>query len=457
MKTKRILSALLIACLALTLFACGGGAVDSPSSSSSPPPASDSPSTAPEPPPETPSDATVDAPPEPPAEETPQFVPNTGDDPLDKVGFYDPNYDYNANPKYKFIYVCIGYNDLNGTANQAFAHWATLANVQYDGYWSAASNEELLTQLPTLKDQGYDGILIDPDMMQYEQIAKICDEIDLQWMGCMGQAFKFDENNIPTGLLHPYSGFSSIEMGRQIGDKLIEYARNNWPGVTLDQIGFIGVDMSTSLPLHQRVEGSQMAWAAAGGPAENYMITDVGGDMTVQAAQNVVESQISLNSNFEYWLINGVIEDFADGAANAIDNIFGNPDNACIATAGGNKLSKKWDEGIDSAWRYVLDTPAAVAGEPAFFALYAFVSGQATPETIWPSWVNHNPAEVPFFGDTYAQLLLPSYFQEKDNYKRLLTWANIYTRSDIYPYNEPGVKMSDFPARASIPDYYKVS
>jgi hypothetical protein len=326
--------------------------------------------------------------------------------------------------------------------------------VQYDGYWSAASNEELLTQLPTLKEQGYDGILVDPDMMQYEQIAEICDRIGLNWMGCMGQAFKWDENGMPAGLLHPYSGFSSIEMGRQIGEKLIEYGKDNWPGVTLDQVGFIGVDMSTSLPLHQRIEGSQMAWTDAGGPADNHFIADVGADMTVQAAQNVVESLISLNPELEYWLINGAVEDFADGAANAIDNVFGAPDNACIATSGGNKLSHKWDEGIDSAWRYVLDTPAAVAGEPAFFALYAFASGLATPETIWPAWINHNPPDVPFFGETYAQLLLPSYFQSKETYKRLLTWANLYTRSNIYPYNEPGVTIDDFPARAPVPSYY---
>ncbi|MDR1298725.1 MAG: hypothetical protein LBJ84_00540 [Oscillospiraceae bacterium] len=445
MKTKKLLSALLIACLALSLFACGGNSDDNSPPAS--PPASDSPSASPEPSPETPA-TTPEGPTSAPSDDGP------GDDPINKVGFYDPDYDYNANPKYKFIYVCIGFNDLNGTANQAFEHWATLANVQYDGYWSATSNEELLTQLPTLKEQGYDGILIDPDMMQYEQIAEICDRIGLNWMGCMGQAFKWDENGMPAGLLHPYSGFSSIEMGRQIGDKLIEYAKDNWAGVTLDQVGFIGVDMSTSLPLHQRIEGSQMAWTDAGGPADNHFIADVGADMTVQAAQNVVESLISLNPELEYWLINGAVEDFADGAANAIDNVFGAPDNACIATSGGNKLSHKWDEGIDSAWRYVLDTPAAVAGEPAFFALYAFASGLATPETIWPAWINHNPPDVPFFGETYAQLLLPSYFQSKETYKRLLTWANLYTRSNIYPYNEPGVTIDDFPARAPVPPYY---
>jgi ABC-type sugar transport system substrate-binding protein len=378
-----------------------------------------------------------------------------GTDPLDKVGFYDENYDYNANPKYKVIYVCIGFNDLNADFNTGFENWAKLSNVQYDGYWSAASNEELLAQLPTLKEQGYDGILLDPDMMQFEQIAEVCNRIGLNWMGCMGQALKFNAEMVPEGLIHPYVGFSHVEFGRQLGVKLIDYAKTNWADATNDNTGFIGVDMSTSPPLHQRVEGGQIAWDAAGYPKENYFISDVGGDMTVQAAQNVVESTIALNPQIEYWLIIGVIEDFADGAANAIDNVFGNADNACIATIGGKKLATKWDEGITSAWRYVLDSPTPMYAEPLFFALYAFMSGQATPETIWPSWVDHNPMLAPLFGETYAQLQIPAYFQEQATYKQLLTWANLYTRSNIYPYNEPGITIDSYSARAAIPDSFK--
>ncbi|MDR1589660.1 MAG: hypothetical protein LBS51_05650 [Oscillospiraceae bacterium] len=447
---KKLLALLLVLCMAFSLFACGGGGTDT-DTSDSPPADSGSPSTS-APPADT---GTPDAPPaDTGAPETPTTGGSTGSDPLDQVGFFDRDFDYTQNPRYKFMYVCIGYNDLNADFNSAFEHWSTLANVEYGGYFSAASNEELLTQLPTLKDQGVDGVLLDPDMTQYEQIAEVCERVGLQWMGCMGQALKFDENMMPAGLLHPFVGFDMIALGYMIGERLVQYANDNW-GVPLEEIGYIGVDMSASFPLHQRVEGSQAAWAAAGGPAENFFVADVGGDMSVQGAQNVVESQIALNSHLEYWLITGVIEDFADGAANAIDNVFGNPDNACIATVGGKKLATKWDEGIESAWRFVLDTPTPVYAEALFFALYAFVNGDATPETIWPSWVDHNPASVPLFGEEYAQLRLPSVFQDHDNYKRMLTWANLYTESSIYPYNEPGVTLNDFPGRGTIPDSYK--
>ncbi|MDR0813963.1 MAG: hypothetical protein LBO63_08240 [Oscillospiraceae bacterium] len=434
---KKVLALLLALSLVFALVACG-----EPTPAETTPPADTGAPTAVAPPTEPDIDPNADI--------------DSGDQPLDKVGYYDPDYDYSQNKKFKVIYVCIGYNDLNADFNASFAHWASLSNVQYDGYWSADSNEALLTQLPTLKEQGYDGVLLDPDMMQFPQIAEVCDSIGLQWMGCMGQALAWTPEIVPAGLLHPYVGFSHVEFGARLANRLIQYSNDTWADADLaTNVGFIGVDMSTSPPLHQRVEGAQAAWAAAGGNPDSFFATDVGGDMTVQAAQNVVESCIALNSTYEYWLIVGVIEDFADGAANAIDNVFGNADNAAIGTIGGKKLAAKWDEGIDSAWRFVLDSPTPFYAEPLFFALYAFMSGQATPETIWPSWVDKNPALVPLFGDTYAQLNIPAYFQTKETYKELLTWANLYTRSSIYPYSEPGVTINSYPSRVSIPDSYK--
>jgi ABC-type sugar transport system substrate-binding protein len=372
---------------------------------------------------------------------------------VQSIGFYNPAYDYSANPKYKFVYLCIGY--VNPDLNNAFAQWATLANVEYGGYLSTESNEELLAQLPLIKAQGYDGVLLDPDVTQYEQIAKICDEIGLQWMGCMSQAVSYDKNYVPRGLLHPYVGFSQFESGRLLGAKLIEYAKSNWPNVPLDEIGFIGVGMSVASSLHQRVEGSRAAWMSAGGSSANFFVADVGYALNIVGGQAAVESVIEQNPRFEYWLIVSVVEDLAEGASYAIENAFGYGDNACIGSFGGTVLHMQWDSGMESAWRYALDIPAPLYAEPIFFALYAFVNGDATPETIWPSWIDHNPASVPYYGETYAQLMLPVYIYEQSNYKQLLTWVNLYTRYETYYYNEPGVTIGSYSARATVPASYR--
>jgi hypothetical protein len=445
---KKLLALFLAVCMVISLAACAGGGATT-DASATPSAAGTAPASASAAPS---ADAAASASGTAPA--GPLTDQDTGSQPLDKVGFYDPNYDYTQNKKFKVGYMCIGMTVFNNDFDKGFAHWAKLANVDYTGIWSASDNDGFLTQIRAFKDQGYDGLLMDPDMLIYPSIAQICDEIGMQWMGGMGQAMKYKEDGTPNGLVHPYVGFDHLTYGVACGNKLLEYAKQTWPDVALADIGFLSIDMALSPPLHQRVTGAMQAWTAAGVPEANQFVADVGGDMTLDAAQNVATAQLTTNAQFDHWLILGVIDDFAQGAANALENL-GLSDNACVVTVGGTMLRTAWDEGRTSAWRYAYTTPNAIYGEPIFFALYAFMSGQAKPETIWPSWINHNAESVKYFGDTYAQLLLPSYWMDHETYKTLHAWADVYAQDNSYGYPTEGITRDQYPSRVAIPDYYK--
>ncbi len=435
---KKLFAILLTVCMAVTLAACAGD-TSTRNGTSAQPSANTDASTPP----------TVETIPTAPLTEE-----DTGLDPLDKIGFYDPDYDYSQNKKFKVAYMVLGMTAFNNDFDKAFEHWASLSNVDYTGIWSAADNDSFLTQIRAFKDQGYDGLLMDPDMMIYPAIAEICDEIDMQWMGGMGQAMKWKDDGSPDGLVHPYVGHNHFTFGTACANKLLDYAAQTWPDVPLSDIGYMAIDMALSPPLHQRVEGAMQAWAEAGAPNGNMFIADVGGDMTLDAAQNVAMAQLTTNAQYDHWLIFGVVDDFAQGAANALENL-GFADNSCVATVGGSMLRTAWDEGRTSAWRYAYNTPNTIYGEPIFFALYAFMSGQATPETIWPSWVNKSPDSVANFGDTYAQLLLPSYWMEYETYKTLYAWADVYAQDNTFGYPNEGITRDQYPSRLAIPESYR--
>jgi ABC-type sugar transport system substrate-binding protein len=430
------------------LFACASGGTTDPT----PPPAD---TAAPDPG----GEATTPAPPSaapvaPPEEE------QLGTDPLDKVGFYDPTYDYTQNKKFKVSYMVIGMSVFNNDFDNAYKQWASLANVDYTGIYSAADNDALITQLTAFKDQGYDGVLLDPDMMTYPRISEVCNEIGLPWMGGMGQAIKFDDNMVPAGLLHPYVGFDHITYGIMCAQKLIEYKNEAWSDVDWTKVGFLGIDMTTSPPLAQRVEGARIEWSSnpvTAALAANFVTVDTAsGMMDIDTANNLATAAISSHPEFTHWLILGVIDDFAQGAAMALDNL-GMTDNGCAVSVGGTAQRTQWDVGQQDAWRFSLTTAGIIYGEPIFFALYAFMSGQATPETIWPSWINHNPAVAPLFGETYAQLMLPSWWQDFDNYKHIQAWSDVYSNSSLSGYPTDGVGRDDFYARVAIPDSYKAA
>jgi hypothetical protein len=64
-------------------------------------------------------------------------------------------------------------------------------NINYTGMWAPAANsaDEYLSGIQTYVDQGYDGLLLDPDSALYPRIVEImADNPDVKWMSCMGQA-----------------------------------------------------------------------------------------------------------------------------------------------------------------------------------------------------------------------------------------------------------------------------
>jgi hypothetical protein len=376
------------------------------------------------------------------------------------IGFFDPDFDYTQNPRYKVIYVCIGFNLFNEDFNNRFAHWASLSNVQYDGYWSASSNDELVEQLPKLREQGYDGVLLEPDIMTYPRIAEVCDEIELHWMGCMGQPFAFDETMTPTGLLHPYVGFDSYGSGQQAALKLIEYKNQNWPDVPWEKIAMYALDFSVSLPLHDRIAGARDAFMEKVGREDSFLVDDtILGLLDVGTAYQYTLSAVASNSQFTHWLVVTPLDDFAQGAAKAFDEL-GMTDNGCVVSVGDATPHTQWDAGRQDAWRFSLTVPDILYSEPIFFALYAFMSGQAAPETIWREWVNHNntgsASFFSVFSETYAQLLMPSYWAEYGSYKRYLAWTDVYSGANDYPdYSRDGLTRDSYPARAAVPESYR--
>jgi serine/threonine protein kinase len=370
---------------------------------------------------------------------------------LDEVGFYDPNYNYSANPRYKVAYIG-SLSFIYNTFDAAFACWATLSNVDYTG--SCPDNDVFIDQIIVFAEQGYDGALIDADMFLYPRIAEICAEINLPWMSVTTQPVKWNDDYVSGEMLHPYIGFDQRAIGTETAKKLVEYKNYVWPDATPQNTALLCLDFGIAFALHERALGAAEYWTSQGYPEGGVIIADPE-NINLSAAYTLTAQTVSGHSEYKYWLVCAVLDDFALGAAQAFDDS-GLTDNACVASvlSDGITLYAQWDSGVQSAWRFAYTIPYTIYSEPIFFALYSFMSGQATPDTIWPSWVNYGD---PQYGTTYAQLLLPTYCMEYDSYKKVLAWSDIYSGANIYYYDKTGISRDDYPARAIVPDYYRKS
>jgi hypothetical protein len=317
-----------------------------------------------------------------------------------------------------------------------------------------------LTNLQNLIDQGVTAFVLDPDTTVFPACIEIMENYpDVKWMsqmapprdGALG-------DNLPVGgnLINPYVGFDNYDAGAQQVYKLNEWRQANIADVPWNEIGFVTMNFSSSPPLVERVIGAKLAWEELGAEIVenvNYFVVDTASSgLTLQGGLDSVGPIISTHSEFKNWLVVGLIDDLGQAAASIIDQQ-GLTDGSCVVTFGGSGFIAQWDGGQFDACRYALYTANNLYSEPILGAVYAYLNGWATPDTIWPSWVKWDDHGAD--GHTYPQLRLPTVWLEEADYKHYLEWSDLYAKADAYNYEVPGLTLDDYTPFIPVPDDFK--
>lgn len=435
---KKVFALLLVLLMMATLFACAKstGSNSPAPASNSPAPASNSPAPV--------SDA---------AAGFTDFDESEGRDTTGEIGFYDPNFDYAKNTQYKFMYLRVRNSPLYESFANSFKVWATKANVIMDIADVNGDNDLFISMIETLKSQGYDGLITDPDSTTYPAVIEKCRELDLPFMPAMGLP-KGDD-----GLLkNPFVGFDYYQVGVKMGEWLVDYQKKTWPDAKPEEIGVLGVDFSVVPEISVRIDGalSVISKAYPGIVDKIDRLTNSGryfhadtivGNLDSTTAYQVSGAILSTNPDIKYWLIVGTVDDFADGAVTAAMDA-GLEGKVVAISMGSPGLVAQWEAGEQTDFKASFTSIGVIYAEPIFFGLYAMVNGDATPETLWnPEWVNKSR------GETYAQLLLPTIILEHENYKNYYEWVDLYVGLDLSKYDV--VATADmFNARVNPPPSY---
>ncbi|MDR2665755.1 MAG: hypothetical protein LBC21_05695, partial [Oscillospiraceae bacterium] len=401
-------------------------------------------------------------------------IPAGGGSGYTDVGFFDPNYDYSQHKTFKVAYVSNSNDFLTLEFDAAYKDWAPRMNINYTGLWASTSgsNDEYLSGLQLYCEQDYDGLLLQPDLSIYTRIVEILDEAGMPWISGIGQA---RTDNGAGALLHPSVGFSDLDVGYKLMQYCLDWKDANYPDVSWDKVGVIAIDMGVSVEIMRRTFGTELRWVETRpemGEAnesreinpKNFWICDTAmGTFDQVTAQNMTTQVVTANSGIEVWLVPAAVDFYAMGAAQALENL-GLADKSVIVCNGGSQLPLQLDSGKETAWRSALFTPQTMYSEPMIAQLWAFMAGLATPETIYPEWVKWDD-KGDIFDDSgnlveehnSAQVLIPSFWIDKDNYKSYLEWTDLYGYGpDVeghYSY-EPVTDLNLYTARETVPDYY---
>lgn len=377
---------------------------------------------------------------------------------LNTIAHYDTNYDYSQNQKFKIAYLALESGPLYEQSAVAYEHWCPLFNCEWKGFVGTNGDSDLfLTTLETMISDGVNGFILDPDFTIFPAVLAVLEQHpEVQWMSQMSIPRDGDDDpSLPAGgnMIHPYVGFDHKDAGKQVAQRCVDWLKETYPDVPMSEVAFLAIDFSTSPQLHERVEGSKEVWLANGGSEENFIVADgVSNGLNLQGGLDTVSPVIATNSQYKYWLVNGLIDDMAQAAASVLAQQ-GLTETSCVADFGGSGLQIQWDGGQQDAYRYALFTAQTLYGEPIFGAVYAFLMGWATPDTIWPDWIKYDDHGVD--GHMYAQLRLPTEWLEYETYQHYLEWTDLYTHADVYNYPTEGVSIDDFtPFVSEVPAEY---
>jgi ABC-type sugar transport system substrate-binding protein len=355
----------------------------------------------------------------------------------ENIGYYDPNYDYSQH-NFDVVYMMSNTGVLYDMFDKAFGEWAKKANVNYSSFSANGDNDLFLTTIETYASQGVDGFIFDADNTIYPAVVDVVESLGIPWMS--GMAEPLDSNGERA---HPVVGFNNLDFGHQMANYVIDYQRKHWPDAKLEEIGLLSMDFSLSPQVHERTVGAEEIWLKEGFLKDNFVVVDgaTSGSFNAEGGFNLAQPAFASRPDIKYWLVTAFMDDYADGAARAAEqaNI---ADRTVITTCGGSGLINHWDAGEESPWKSAVYSAQILFGEGIFFALYAFMSGQATPETIFPGW------KAP--GEKYAYVDLPTFIIEKDTYKEYMEWVDSYTGINLSPYDAE-YKGTQFPARKDPP------
>lgn len=481
---KKVLSIILILCMAAFLIACGGKNADTPSGGAEAPAGGA----------ETPAGGA----------ETP--AGNAGAQWPAQAGIFDPDYDYSQHKTFKIAYLLTHASPMFDTYDQGFKSWAPKLNLNYTGMWAptvANSADEFLSGLETYCSQGYDGLMIDIDPTLSPRVKQICAEYGVPWVECVAQArdysnpYLIGDQPISGPLQNPSVGFNEKLIGSSMMYKLIEWKDATYPDVPWDQVGVIAVGYSIVPVLNERTLGAKQVWCqlhpefGSYSPGNNdlprnfWYADGASGGMDTTTAHTLVTQILSSESQIKVWLIPTTFDDYAMGAANAV---FGMDmtDIACVVTNGGNQMVAQLDAGVENAWRYSLMSVSSIYVNYCINALWAQMAGQATIEDLWPEWVciwdkgdvfeytgeidsMYNVPIVAFGADgkpvttathSYASRLLPTFWIDKDNYKPFLAWCDLIsfgsdTSQYLYPSYPAVTDVNLYSLDLTPPDYYR--
>ncbi len=337
----------------------------------------------------------------------------------DEVGFFNPDYDYSANPRYKVCFFADGPHTGLEEYDAVISHWCEKMNIEYDGLIISKARETGI-ELEIIANE-YDGVILYyPTPFKAAAYAEALNSGSCEWM-TVGEIRDNEKDERP--LMRPVLNYGDFGISQGVG-YLKNYVSENWPDAQPSEIGFLYMGCTGAEKLEDRermfLEEVESQMPELSG---NLIRIEMNTDNTAEWMYN---EALRDNPQYKYWLCMMIMGSLNYDISDAFEKR-GLTENAAVYRI--IDPFDAWHTNGYEAYRTVTIVPLVMELEPVVSALYAFMNGDATPETIWGG--DENGYGVLDFGSAYLVT--------KENYKDFLGKVNEYAGGLIYDLDEEHV------------------
>ncbi|MCL2391531.1 MAG: substrate-binding domain-containing protein [Oscillospiraceae bacterium] len=328
------------------------------------------------------------------------------------IGTTDEVVDHHARRTYRIAYTHYDNSILQEQMYEAFVSLQEKYNFELVRMTGNTDDEIYITNLETLIDRGdIDGFIIETTNSVQNAVLAMMERSGIPSINLFTEYFDAQGR-----VVTPTVGLRQHDVGFAAMQYLIDNRETWWGDVDSANFGVIGIDFSVSPALHYRTQGFLDAFREAFPGNENvfewdsfaagqafWFALEGGFDPTIQIA--------SANPHVTHWFVGGTVESYSMGAARAAEDL-GRDDQFLVTTVGHPLIVDEWNNGYDGSKRAVVAISNYAYATPTLLGLIALIDGRATPETLWPQYLND--------GDLRAVWEATSEIITRDNYQDFL-------------------------------------
>lgn len=328
------------------------------------------------------------------------------------VGYLTDKFDHFSRKPFKIAYIC---NYLtwawNAAISDSLSKLGKSLNFEYAVFSANGNFDDYINQIEVLANTGTQGFILGIDDALASRTYEICRELNVAFIA-ESTPYR-DEQGLNYWISVQQDQYNN---GANCVQWLADNYKAYWGDIDISKLGLLVLNFSVVSGINEREPGCRELFVKLfPDAAANYYVGDlvtIENGFSADGGNKMAAAMLTAHPEVEHWFVVGLVDDWASGATRAVEGL--NMEDKVLVTS---VQADAFMTEMNSGYQGDVYVAACAVSSSEFAAnmaagLVAILEGRATPETLWPEWLEG--------GSKYASMKIRGTMITKDTYQQFL-------------------------------------